>query len=39
MLKKNYATAQQVKHWDNKTDSMQSEMKKTTKEFIKGITL
>ena len=39
MLKKNYATAQQVKHWDNKTDSMQSEMKKTAKEFIKGITL
>jgi deoxyribodipyrimidine photolyase-related protein len=34
MFKKNYAIAQQVKHWENKSDSEKKEIKKISKEFL-----
>jgi deoxyribodipyrimidine photolyase-related protein len=34
MLKKNYATAQQVKHWDNKTKKEQEETLKKAKDYL-----
>lgn len=35
MLSKNYATAMQVKHWDNKSDKEQKELLEITKNFEK----
>ncbi len=37
ILKSNYATAQQVKHWDNKTESEQSDIIKKANLFIKNL--
>ena len=37
MLKKNYATAQQVKHWDNKTKKEQEETLKKAKEYLNNL--
>lgn len=34
LLKSNYAVARQVKHWDNKSESEQSEIKKKAKEYL-----
>ena len=33
LLKSNYAVARQVKHWDNKSESEQNEIKKKAKEY------
>jgi len=37
MLKKNYATAQQVKHWDNKTKKEQDETLHKAKEYLNSL--
>lgn len=37
ILRKNYATAQQVKHWDNKTDTQKKEIKNIAHNFIINI--
>ena len=34
LLKKNYGTVMQVKHWDNKTKNEQNEIKKIANKFI-----
>jgi deoxyribodipyrimidine photolyase-related protein len=34
LLKSNYAVARQVKHWDNKSELEQNEIKKKAKEYI-----
>ena len=34
LLKSNYAVARQVKHWDNKSESEQNEIKKNAKEYL-----
>lgn len=34
ILRKNYAIAQQVKHWDNKTDKEKETIKKIAKQYI-----
>jgi deoxyribodipyrimidine photolyase-related protein len=34
ILKSNYATAQQVKHWDNKSEKEQKEIIKTAKSYL-----
>lgn len=34
ILRKNYAVAQQVKHWDNKTDEEQKELLTTAKKYL-----
>jgi len=34
LLKSNYAVARQVKHWDNKLESEQNEIKKKAKEYM-----
>jgi deoxyribodipyrimidine photolyase-related protein len=34
LLKSNYAVARQVKHWDNKSESEQNEIKKKAKEYF-----
>jgi deoxyribodipyrimidine photolyase-related protein len=34
LLKSNYAVARQVKHWDNKSESEQNEIKKMAKEYL-----
>ena len=34
LLKSNYAVARQVKHWDNKSESEQNEIKKKAKEYL-----
>ena len=36
-LKKNYAIAQQVKHWNNKTESEKKELKKTANKYLKQL--
>jgi deoxyribodipyrimidine photolyase-related protein len=37
ILKKNYAIAQQVKHWDNKSKNEQDEIKKIANKYIKEL--
>jgi deoxyribodipyrimidine photolyase-related protein len=37
LLKSNYAVARQVKHWDNKSESEQSEIKKKAKEYLDNL--
>jgi len=37
ILRKNYAVAQQVKHWDNKTDEEKSAIKKIAKEYMSDL--
>jgi deoxyribodipyrimidine photolyase-related protein len=37
ILRKNYAVAQQVKHWDNKSDSEQKEIILKANKFIKSL--
>jgi deoxyribodipyrimidine photolyase-related protein len=37
IFRKNYAIAQQVKHWDNKTEDEKKEIKKLAKEYIKSV--
>ena len=37
ILRKNYAIAQQVKHWDNKTDEERSTIKKIAKEYMSNL--
>jgi deoxyribodipyrimidine photolyase-related protein len=34
ILRKNYAIAQQVKHWDNKTDKEKDSIKKIAKQYL-----
>jgi len=37
LLKSNYAVARQVKHWDNKSESEQNEIKKKAKEYLDNL--
>jgi deoxyribodipyrimidine photolyase-related protein len=37
ILRKNYATAQQVKHWDNKSDNEQKELINNAKTYLKQL--
>lgn len=37
LLKSNYAYAQQIKHWDNKSDDERKEIKKIAKDFLNDL--
>lgn len=37
LLKSNYAVARQVKHWDNKSETEQNEIKKKAKEYLDNL--
>ena len=37
LLKSNYAVARQVKHWNNKSESEQNEIKKKAKEYLDNL--
>jgi deoxyribodipyrimidine photolyase-related protein len=37
ILRKNYAVAQQVKHWDNKTDEEQKQLLSTAKKYLSDL--
>jgi deoxyribodipyrimidine photolyase-related protein len=37
LLKSNYAIARQVKHWDNKSETEQNEIKKKAKEYLDNL--